>query len=75
MAAQFSEFHTWWVSSPPLILIDEALDDLAKSITLREPSGVASHTAIVAEGLDSPNVAKALGRLSCWAPLSKAPAG
>ena len=47
---------------PPLTLIDAALSDLADSITLRELSGVASHTAIVAEGLDSPVVSKALGR-------------
>lgn len=46
----------------PLAVIDEALHAIATSVTLRELPGVASHTAIVAEGLDAPLVTKSLGR-------------
>ncbi|MGZ3148033.1 hypothetical protein ACVDFE_39875 [Lentzea chajnantorensis] len=43
-------------------LIDEALDVVANSVTLRVLGGASTHTAIVADGLDQPKVATALGR-------------
>lgn len=49
------------VPAPPLILIDAALNELARSVTLRELPVATSHTAIVAQGLESPRVAQALG--------------
>lgn len=46
----------------PLHIIDGALNDLGRLITLTEADGPTSHTAIAAEGLDDPDAPIALGR-------------
>ena len=50
------------VSKTPIALIDEALDEIARSVILKEKPGAPTHTAIIAEGLERPEVAVALGR-------------
>lgn len=50
------------VAGEPLQVIDAALEVLAASVTLRQLPRVRSHTAIVAEGLEAPGVARAFGR-------------
>lgn len=49
-------------SKTPLELIDDALNEIACCVTLREMSGASTHTTIVASGLDQADVAVALGR-------------
>lgn len=46
----------------PIALVDDALELIARSVTLKVLSGASTHTAIVAEGLDQPDVAAAFGR-------------
>jgi hypothetical protein len=48
--------------SSPLQIIDAALTELGEVIVLSEATGPTSHTAVVAEGLDEPRVAVAVGR-------------
>ena len=50
------------MSNTAVKLIDEALDEIARCVTLREIPGVSTHTTIVADGLEQPNVSVALGR-------------
>lgn len=50
------------MSKTPIVLIDEALDEIAQSVTLQEKPGALTHTAIVADGLERPEVTVALGR-------------
>lgn len=50
------------VSPSPIELLEAALVDLAAAVTLRELPGVTTHTAIVADGLESPKATTALGR-------------
>lgn len=50
------------MGASPLDLVDDALTVIAKSVTLREVPDAATHTAIVADGLEQPKVAIALGR-------------
>ena len=50
------------MATAPLALIEKALDDLAESVTLRELSGASTHTAIVAEGLESGRATNSHGR-------------
>jgi hypothetical protein len=57
-----SELGTTGVPSSPLEVIENALIQLEGAITLHELEGPASHTAIVAEGMDDPAVPTALGR-------------
>jgi hypothetical protein len=46
----------------PLEIIEGALDDLVQLVTLSEAPGPTSHTAVVAEGLDSAQAPVALAR-------------
>jgi hypothetical protein len=50
------------VSKTAVKLVDEALDEIARCVTLREIPGASTHTAIVADGLEQSNVSVALGR-------------
>lgn len=49
-------------SQRPQELIEQSLSDIAERVTFREKPGPASHSVIVAAGLDDPLVAPALGR-------------
>lgn len=46
----------------PLDIIEDAVAVLCARVRLVEAPGPSSHTAVVADGLDSPEVAEALGR-------------
>jgi hypothetical protein len=46
----------------PLDVIGDALDDLEAQVTLQVVDGPTTHTAIIADGLNSPHVPVALGR-------------
>lgn len=50
------------MAGEPLQVIEEALEVLTASVTLRQLPKVGSHTAIVADGLEAPGVAVAFGR-------------
>lgn len=50
------------MAATPLQVIETAIDVLRANVKLVETAGPASHTAVVAEGLDDPVVAEALGR-------------
>ncbi|MCA1607681.1 MAG: hypothetical protein LC775_19940 [Acidobacteria bacterium] len=43
-------------------LVDEALEEIARCVTLQEIPGASTHTAIAAYGLEQPSVSVALGR-------------
>lgn len=50
------------MSKTPVGLVDEALDEIARCVTLWEMPSASTHTAIVADGLENSNMAVALGR-------------
>lgn len=50
------------MATTPLQIIESAIEVLSASVKLVETVGPTSHTAVVAEGLDEPVVAEALGR-------------
>lgn len=44
------------VSNTAVKLVDEALDEIVRCVTLQEIAGASTHTAIVAYGLEQSNV-------------------